>query len=133
MSTIIGKYERALRESHESEHYFAEIDMAAPQQHKLNWQDEIEHAESVRQANVDSMDVMLPRITRGPTLKEVEATLATRAATKSVARPIAAADVHQPALAAGNTDRASLPVSSSTDEAALHAWLVSGFKIEDEQ
>jgi len=57
-STIIKKYERAVREQAEISEYFADFTAACPQHLIPVWTRDIEHAEVTRQENVKSMDYM---------------------------------------------------------------------------
>jgi regulatory protein YycI of two-component signal transduction system YycFG len=61
-STIVRKYERALREQAEISEYFTDITQSSPQHLIPVWTCDIEHAEATRQENVKSMDYMNPKI-----------------------------------------------------------------------
>ena len=57
-STIIKKYERAVREQAEVSEYFTDFTAACPQHLIPVWTRDIEHAKVTRQENVTSMDYM---------------------------------------------------------------------------
>jgi len=57
-STIIKKYERAIREQAEVSEYFIDLTAACPQHLIPVWTRDIEHAEATRHENVTSMDYM---------------------------------------------------------------------------
>ena len=61
-STIVRKYERALREQAEISEYFTDITQSSPQDLIAVWTRDIEHAEATRQDNVTNMDYMNPKI-----------------------------------------------------------------------
>ena len=90
-----------------SSRYFTEIDSAAPVAERDLWKADIEDAEAGRQEDVKSMDVMLPKITKGASLKEIEAMIATRDFIED-----------EPSVA---------------DDGGGTSWLVSGLRIQDNQ
>ena len=61
-STILKKYERAVREQRQVSEYFAGITESCPQELLPVWTRDIEHAEARRQEDVKSMDYMNPRV-----------------------------------------------------------------------
>jgi len=61
-STIVKKYERALREQAEISVYFTDLTQSSPQHLIPVWTRDIEHAEATRQDNVKNMDYMNPKV-----------------------------------------------------------------------
>ena len=90
-----------------SSRYFVEIDTAAPVAERDLWKADIEDAEVGCQDDVKSMDIMLPKISKGASLKEIEAMIATRDSIED-----------EPSVA---------------DDGGATSWLVSGLRIQDNQ
>ena len=85
---------------------FSRLDEAAPASSKAIWEDAIKEAESDRDYNSSSMDIMHSRIKTGATLKEITADL---------------------------MREDGLSISLIPDDGNVTQWLLQGFLIEDEQ
>lgn len=72
-STISRKYCRALKEEANSRLYFEELTSTAPQENLETWTLEIEEAETNRHENVESMDIMQSRVSKGVQYTKVHA------------------------------------------------------------
>ncbi len=64
-STIVKKYERAVKEQAEISDYFEALTDACSPELIALWTREIGHAEAARQQNVKSMDYMNARVDKG--------------------------------------------------------------------
>ncbi|CAA7269133.1 unnamed protein product [Cyclocybe aegerita] len=75
VDTIIAKYRRARAAKVESELYLAALTRVATAAVTDEWRHMIETAETMRQADVTSMDYMLAKVKRGQTLQQIRTML----------------------------------------------------------